>query len=155
MKWTRMQFRIYIDVLTRATKEDKGMQSDIKMEKIAIVFDDSCQFCQNQIKKIKSMDPINQFEYVPRSAENLTVRFPVLKEMNFDSGMRLITLDKQVYIGADAIHQIAKRLPSTKSFAWLYQLPVFKQVCRFVYKWIADNRQKLAAKCETGTCHFE
>ncbi|MBX9771945.1 MAG: DUF393 domain-containing protein [Candidatus Obscuribacterales bacterium] len=131
------------------------MQSDIKLEKVAIVFDDSCQFCQNQIKKIKSMDPLNQFEYVPRSADNLATRFPVLAQMNFDSGMRLITSDNRVYVGADAIHQIAKRLPSTKSVAWLYELPVIKQVCQLVYKWIAANRQKLAAKCETGTCHFE
>ena len=130
------------------------MQSDIKLEKIALVFDDSCQFCQNQIKKIKSMDSLNQFEYVPRSEANLAARFPVLAEMNFDSGMRLIK-DNHVYVGADAIHQIAKRLPSTKSFAWLYELPVIKQICRLVYKWIAANRQKLASKCETGTCHFE
>lgn len=131
------------------------MQSDIKLDKVAIVFDDSCQFCQNQIKKIKSMDPLNQFEYVPRSAADLANRFPVLAEMNFDSGMRLITTDNHVYVGADAIHQIAKRLPSTKSFAWLYELPVIKQICQLVYKWIAVNRQRLAAKCESGTCHFD
>jgi predicted DCC family thiol-disulfide oxidoreductase YuxK len=131
------------------------MQSNIELEKIAIVFDDSCQFCQRQIKKIKSMDPDNQFEYVPRSCPDLTIRFPVLKEMNFDSGMRLITTEGNVYVGADAIHQIAKHLPSTKPFAWLYQLPVIKQVCRLVYKWIADNRQKLAGQCETGTCHID
>lgn len=136
-------------------KENKSMQSDIRMQKVAIVFDDSCQFCQNQIKKIKSMDPDNQFDYVPRSSADLATRFPVLAEMNFDSGMRLITTEGQVFVGADAIHQIAKRLPSTRTFAWLYTLPVIKQVCQLVYKWIAANRQKLAGKCDTGTCHFE
>jgi len=131
------------------------MQFDIKLEKIAIVFDDSCQFCQNQIKKIKSMDPLNQFEYVPRSSTDLTDRFPMLKEMNFDSGMRLITTEGRVFVGADAIYQIARCLPSTKAIAWLYQVPLIKQVCQLVYKWIAANRQKLAASCESGTCHFE
>ncbi|MBX9879389.1 MAG: DUF393 domain-containing protein [Candidatus Obscuribacterales bacterium] len=131
------------------------MQSDMKQHKIAIVFDDSCQFCRNQIKKIKSMDPANQFDYVPRSAPDLVSRFPILKEMNFDSGMRLITTDNHVYVGADAIHQIARHLPATKSFAWLYQLPIINQVCKLVYKWIAANRKKLAGSCDTGTCHFE
>lgn len=131
------------------------MQSNIELKKIAVVFDDSCQFCQNQIKKIKSMDPDNQFEYVPRSAPDLTSRFPILKEMNFDSGMRLITTDNKVYVGADAIHQIARHLPSTKGFACLYQLPVIKQVCQLVYKWIAANRKKLAGQCDTGTCHLD
>jgi predicted DCC family thiol-disulfide oxidoreductase YuxK len=81
----------------------------------------------------------------------LLLRFPVLAQANFDSGMRFIALDGKVDVGADAVYQICRRLPSLRALAGLYPLPLINQASRLVYAVISANRKRLARNCDT-TC---
>ncbi|MBI1373506.1 MAG: DUF393 domain-containing protein [Phycisphaera sp.] len=120
-----------------------------------IVFDGDCPFCRQQIAKIRRMDRHDVFEYVPRQAEGLEQRFPKLAEGDFNTGMRLVHVDGTIDIGADAVYGIARRVGWWRWFAWLYRVPVLKQICRAGYAWIARNRQRLGKTCDNGACKID
>ena len=118
----------------------------------AVVYDGECSFCARQIEKFKSRDTDRIFEYVPRQAEGIDHRFPMLAEGDFNTGMRLVHTDASVSVGADAIYHIARRLKVWRWYAWLYRVPGLNGLCRAAYGWIARNRYRLAKKCDDGSC---
>src|SRR5262245_61337245 len=120
-----------------------------------VVYDGECPFCRKQVDRIRSRDVGDQFEYLPRQSASLTDRFPILAEADFNTGMRLVLPDGHVHVGADAVYQIARRLPRWRLVAWLYRVPILHALARRVYRWIAANRQRLGRDCSDGTCAIE
>lgn len=120
--------------------------------KPVVVFDGECAFCRNQVQRLQRMDKNNEIEFVPRQDPDVETRFPVLKSEDFNTGMRLIMPDGSLHTGADSFYEMAKILPATSGFAWLYRVPGVRQIAKLVYAWIAANRQRLAKHCDSGTC---
>jgi predicted DCC family thiol-disulfide oxidoreductase YuxK len=125
-----------------------------KPVKPVVIYDGECPFCIRQIERFKSLDPNNQFDYVPRQQPGVEDRFPILAHSDFDTGMRYIDINGKVEVGADAVYQIARRLPLFRPVAWIYRLPVCKQIVRLVYAWVAANRKRLGQTCENGACNI-
>lgn len=98
------------------------------------------------------MDRAGRFELVPRQSPDLDQRFPQLATSDFNTGMRFVAPDGAVSVGADAVYEIARRLPRTRWIAWLYRVPIVHAIARAVYAWIAANRYKLAGRCDTESC---
>ena len=117
-----------------------------------VIYDGECPFCTKQIRKMKSRDDRDAFEYVPRQTEGLERRFPVLAEADFNTGMRLLDTDGAVHVGADAVYRIARQLRGWRRWAWLYRVPGLGWLCRRIYAWIARNRQRLGRSCDDGAC---
>lgn len=117
-----------------------------------IVYDGDCPFCRKQIARIRRWDRAESFEYVPRRTPGLEERFPKLAEGDFNTGMRLVAPDGCIHVGADAVYQIAARLPFWRRLAWLYRIPGLHRLARAVYAWIAAHRMSLAASCDDGVC---
>ena len=113
-----------------------------------VVYDGECAFCRRQIARIRRYDRHDRFEYVPRQTPRLTDRFPALARGDFDTGMRLIMPDGRIYVGADSIYQIARRLAFFRWFTWLYRVPGIDVLARAVYGWIAARRQSLGRRCD-------
>lgn len=123
--------------------------------KAVIIYDGDCPFCISQIKRIQNLDPNNLFEYMARQQAEAEERFPILKSVDFNQGMRLITSDGHTFSGADAVYQIARRLPLTRFIAWVYCIPGIKQIAQLIYAWIAFNRQRLGKTCQDSLCKVE
>ncbi len=123
--------------------------------KDVIVYDGQCRFCQKQVERIRRWDSRSRFEYVPRQTPGLDERFPQLAQGDFNTGMRLIGEAGSVYVGADAVYQIATRLPRSRWIAWVYRVPVLHQLARGLYAWVAKNRQSLGGSCEDGACQID
>lgn len=119
------------------------------------MYDGQCPFCLRQVERIKLRDCNGVFEYVPRQTDDLERRFPMLAEGDFNSGMRLVHGDGSVSVGADAVYEIARRLPVWRAGAWLYRVPGLRAIFRALYAWVARNRYRLAPKCEDGACRIE
>lgn len=124
----------------------------MQQHKPAVIYDGACPFCIQHIERFKRMDVDAQFEYVPRQQPGLEERFPVLASSDFNTGMRYIGADGKVFVGADAVYQICKRLPAFRPVAWLYPLPGFNQISRAVYAWVAANRKRLGQTCDSDAC---
>ena len=91
------------------------------------------------------------FELVARHTEGVTERFPRLAEGDFNTGIRLITPDDAIHVGADAAYQIARRLRYWRGIAWLYFVPGIHWLTRAAYAWIAANRQLLGGKGQSDS----
>ena len=121
-----------------------------------IVYDGECGFCQGQVARIRRWDRRDAFEYVPRQTVGLVERFPVLASGDFETGMRLICRPDKVYVGADAVYEIARRLRGPRLIAWVYRVPLVHWTCRRMYAWVAANRARLGPaasdclKCADG-----
>jgi predicted DCC family thiol-disulfide oxidoreductase YuxK len=127
---------------------------DLAVENVnwTVVFDGECAYCQRQVARIRRLDVNRRFDLTPRQTEGLTARFPQLEQADFNSGMRLIGPEGRVYVGADAVYQIARRLPRWRRVAWMYRLPGLRRLLRAVYAWVAANRHALSGRCLDGTC---
>ncbi len=120
--------------------------------KPVIVFDGECSFCRRQIDRVRRKDRHELFEYAARQTPGLEDRFPALADSDFNTGMRLIEPDERLYVGADALYEITRRLKPWKWIAWIYRIPGLTQLFRAIYAWIAANRHRLGGRCENDAC---
>ena len=108
-----------------------------------LVYDGDCSFCRRWVARIAHIDRSGTFEFVARQTDGLIERFPRLDQGDFNTGMRLITPDDVIHVGADAAYQIARRLRYWRRIAWLYHVPGIHYLTRTGYAWIAARRQSL------------
>jgi predicted DCC family thiol-disulfide oxidoreductase YuxK len=126
-----------------------GTLSSLPVGKSVVVYDGECAFCRRAIEAIRVRDRNEQFVYLPRQTSGIEERYPELKLEDFNTGMRLFDSDGRMYIGADAIYEITSKLPYFHWFAWVYRLPLLKNMIRRVYSWIAANRLQLSRYCSS------
>ncbi|MGB7946913.1 MAG: DUF393 domain-containing protein [Candidatus Binatia bacterium] len=119
-----------------------------------VIYDGACAFCRRSIAAIRRRDRHGHFAYLPRQTPGIEARYPQLVLGDFDQGIRIVEPDGTMHIGADAIYQIASRLPYFRRFSWLYDLPLARHLTRHVYAWVATNRMKLSQYCVDGACEL-
>ena len=118
-----------------------------------VIYDGECRFCQWSVRRIRKLDRAGLFEYLPRQAPEVDERFPQLAESDFDTGLRFIRDGGEVRVGADALYEIYRRLPVYRFFAWVYRLPILRQLFRAGYAFVARNRYRFGrVECDTGSC---
>lgn len=123
------------------------------MEEQVIVYDGACRFCLWSVGRIRRLDVRGQFEYVPRQADGVEARFPKLAASDFNTGLRLVLRRDTVYVGADAVYEIYRRMPPFHRVAWLYRVPGLHRVFRMGYALVARSRHLFGrVACEAGTC---
>jgi len=105
------------------------------------------------MNRIQKLDKQDQFAYLPRQAPGIESRFPKLANSDFNTGMRLIVTDDDIYVGADAVYQIYRRLPPFHWVAWVYRVPILHWVFRAGYALIAKYRHLSGrVTCDTRAC---
>lgn len=123
------------------------------MSEKVVVYDGECRFCIWSVRRIQRLDKERQFEYVPRQVPDIEVRFPRLADSDFNTGLRLILNRDEIYVGADAVYEIYRRMPPFHLVAWLYRVPLLRGLCRAVYAFIARNRYRLGrVPCDEEVC---
>lgn len=127
------------------------MQPD-RLERNVVVYDGDCEFCRRQADRIRRKDRAGRFELLPKQHPDLSHRFPQLAGADLRQGMRLVTPTGRVYVGADAVHQIARQLPGWRLLAWLYHVPGLRQLLRAGYASVAAHRQSLSRNCHACAC---
>ena len=142
---------------TGGTHAAKGSTMKVAMtnalpRKSTVVYDGQCSFCRRWVARIARRYRNDALEFVARQTKGLTKRFPRLVEGDFNTGMRLITPDDAIHVGADAAYQIACHLRYWRWIAWLYHVPGIHSLTRALYAHIAANRQSQGGRCDDGTC---
>ena len=125
------------------------------MNKPIVVYDGECRFCIWSVRRIQKKDNRDQFDYLPRQTQGIEDHFPKLAESDFNTGMRLVMSHAEIYVGADAVYQIYRRLPPFHLLAWLYRVPGLHLLFRAGYALIARYRHLSGrVACDTGTCEL-
>jgi len=97
---------------------------------------------------MRRCDQQQQLEFIPRQSSDSEQRFPQIKDIDLDEGILLVEPSGKVYVAADAMYQIGKRLPGWKFIVWLYHVPGIKQATRKAYQTVAINRKHLGCKSD-------
>ena len=125
------------------------------MDRPLVVYDGECPFCQRQVELLRRWDRDGRFVPTPKQTPGLIERFPRLAESDFNTGMRLIETDGTIWVGADAVYHIARRLPGWRRVAWLYRAPGIHRLARVLYAWIAANRYRLVRRRCSKDCSLD
>jgi predicted DCC family thiol-disulfide oxidoreductase YuxK len=113
-------------------------------DKLIVLFDGVCNFCNGWVKLLIRHDRKDKFRFVPFQSEigsKLQYQLPII---NFEESVVLIERGK-VYYGADAALRIFYHLGGLwKCFAVFY---LFPKVLRYaVYSFISRNRYRWFGK---------
>lgn len=108
-----------------------------------VVYDAQCEFCRAQIERIRRSDRKGQFEFVSNRDAGLIDRHPQLAGHDLDDGLRVIVPTGEVFEGASAVHQVARRLRGFRMIAWVYRIIGMPRVLGTLYRWIARHRHQL------------
>lgn len=113
-----------------------------------VVYDGACPYCRRQMQVLARIDRRGVFRSVPFQDPDLAARYPVLAGSDLERGVRLIDTTGRITVGAEAVYQIARRLPGWRWPALLYRVPPMNWVGRGVYKWVSRNRHRLGVACD-------
>lgn len=101
------------------------------------------------------MDDRGSMQYFARQEAWTEDHFPAIKSIPLDDGILYISPQGKISIAADAIYEIACQLPKMRYFAWLYKVPLLKQLFQLGYKVVAKHRKRLGQTCSDGICNIE
>lgn len=119
-----------------------------------VLYDGHCRFCSSQVDTLRKMARKGAIDPVSFQDEGVLEQFPGVTYDECMRAMQLVTPDGRVYSGFEAaVRAVATRRVLGK-LAFIYYVPIIKQLCDLVYWVIARNRYRLAGKqpCEDGTC---
>lgn len=129
------------------------MQNTTNQEtKPCVIYDGECRFCIDKINRIKKLDRNSELMYIPRQDPAAEAEYPQIKNVDLEEGLLFVAEDGTVHVAADAIYQIACVVPDGKRVAWLYRVPIIKQIIQIGYRIIAINRKRLGQTCDNGLC---
>jgi predicted DCC family thiol-disulfide oxidoreductase YuxK len=123
-----------------------------------LLYDGRCRFCRAQLKRLIPLARANTIEPMSFHKPGVLERFPGLSFDECMTAMHLVAPDGRVYKGFEAAVRALMTRPILGWPAHAYYLPGIRQVCDFVYAWIAANRYRLSRKklsasyCSEGTC---
>jgi predicted DCC family thiol-disulfide oxidoreductase YuxK len=126
-------------------------QTTTALQPATVIYDGKCGFCRTKIQDIQRLDSERQLQFMPRQNAETEQRFPQIKSLELNEGILLIDQHGQIYVAADAMYEIGRRLPKTRAISSIYRLPIIKQIIQLGYKFIAANRHRLGgsgSSCE-------
>ena len=110
------------------------------MSQYYVIYDDNCPVCCASVEKVRKLDRLGLVNCIPLSlVPNRPQRGMPGKERLADQ-LHLITPEKKVYRGAEAVGVLASLFPSSRYLGAFIMLPVIRVVARHVYRIVARHR---------------
>jgi hydroxyacylglutathione hydrolase len=116
-----------------------------------VLYDGQCEICQACVSWLKTLDRHNETICLPISVETLR---EVGSRLRMDECLRqlhVVTPKGEIYVGWDAVTCLARLCPATWLVGAIGEWPLFRQIGRGLYGFVARNRYSLS-KCRGGAC---
>lgn len=129
-------------------------------ERALVLYDGECRFCRAQMNNLLRLARPNALEPLSFQDEGVLERFEGITWEECMEAMHLITPDGRVYRGMEAAARAVTTRRILGAFAWLYYVPLLRQLLDAFYRWIAKRRyaiagRELRADCESAcAAHF-
>ncbi len=114
------------------------------MNKALVIYDGDCGLCEKSRRLFKKLDFFDRFEWQPLQNSAIYANHPTITQESCKKEVKLISLNGEISGGADAIIKICLKLPLAIPFGILFWPPPMRQLARWLYKKVADNRYKLS-----------
>lgn len=109
-----------------------------------LIYDDHCQICNTGVGKIRRLDKTGLVKLIPLSDPQLPFEFTMPSKVEMQNQMHLISPDRKVYKGADAIARVAEIFPESKLAGKIISFPLIRPIARLIYGLVAKNRLRLS-----------
>jgi predicted DCC family thiol-disulfide oxidoreductase YuxK len=120
-----------------------------------VLYDGHCRFCTSSVQSLRRFDGKERLRYVSLHDPSVAQEFPDLTIDQMMKEMWVAARDGRRYAGADAIRYLSRKLPMLYPLAPIMYFPGLMPICRWVYRWVAENRYRIAGKtCDSGTCNL-
>lgn len=116
------------------------------------LYDGQCEICQAFISWLRVLDRTEQVKPIPLEAAELDALCADLSLEQCLRELHVISPDRSVYRGWDAVARLARLFPATWLVGALGSIPPFRWACSAGYRFVARNRYALS-KCRGGACH--
>lgn len=118
----------------------------MKYQRVAVVYDDQCHFCQALIRWLQWLDQDKRLMYVPIDPALLPKVHPKLTAEACRWEMHVVTPEGQIFAGWDGVVYLARLFPLTWLIGVFGSITPFRCLGRRLYRFIACHRSGLS-KC--------
>jgi len=112
-----------------------------------VIYDGTCGMCSKSVRRIRKMDRVGVFDYVPYQAPDLLARFPKLNLEACEREIFVVTPAGDIRGGPEGVAEILKAC-GWKVTPALMTAPGMRWFARRVYNLIAENRKAIGGTCE-------
>ena len=127
-----------------------------------ILYDGQCRFCDAGSRQLLRMARRGAIDRVDFQQPGALDPFPGLTHDACMKQMYLVAPDGRLYAGFEAAVRAVVTRRVIGGIAYVYYVPGVRQLCDWLYRWIAARRYRLlvkkaaAGECESGACavHF-
>jgi len=118
-----------------------------------VLYDGQCMFCTSGVKTISRLDLNHRLRLLSLHDPEVATAYPDLTHEQLMEQMWIVGANGQKYGGADSIAYLSTRLPMLYPLAPVLNFPGTMPLWRWMYRWIARNRYRIAGKqCDNGSC---
>jgi predicted DCC family thiol-disulfide oxidoreductase YuxK len=114
------------------------------MNKTIVFYDGGCSMCVGITGWISKLDGKRQFELIPYQNGDYLKAYPQINPADCEKEIHVVTRNGNVIRGADAMLEIWRTLGHpTSFFAYVFRLPPFIWIGRFIYRIVARYRKSI------------
>lgn len=107
-----------------------------------MVYDGECGFCKKWITRWKFLTR-DQVYYRPY--QEIALQFPSIPISEFETAVKLITQEGEVFSGAEAVYRALAYVSFWKWLWFLYRkLPLFRWISDRAYGWVSSHRRQIS-----------
>ncbi|MGE0480565.1 MAG: thiol-disulfide oxidoreductase DCC family protein [Phycisphaerae bacterium] len=128
---------------TAAETPDVAPQPRAAPRPAVVLYDAECAFCRRRVEWIRARAAAGAFEYLPIGSTEADARYPALRDLPIDAGMRVVVSEHGCAVGLDAVVEVLARLPQWRLLAAMLRLPGLHTVFGWLYRLIARHRRLL------------
>jgi predicted DCC family thiol-disulfide oxidoreductase YuxK len=110
------------------------------MDQYHLIYDDKCPLCTACIERLRQRDRIELVKYVPLSSLRDDPRLRPSAIERLKQEVHLITPQRQVYRGAEAVGVLARVLPGSRFIGAFILFPGIRYLARHIYRMVARHR---------------
>jgi len=119
-----------------------------------VVYDEQCEICQAGVSWLEILDRRERVVCHPIEPDILAQVHPTLTVEACLRELHVVTPDRSVVVGWDAVAALARLFPETWLIGAAGVVPGVRSALRALYRFVARNRYELS-KCRGGACRVE
>jgi predicted DCC family thiol-disulfide oxidoreductase YuxK len=120
--------------------------------RLTVFYDADCGICQASARLMVRLDARHQLNMVPLQTAPTTAETPSPDEL-LDS-LHALDGDGRWWVGADAVIEIARRVPALRPLALATRVPFAVRALEIVYGLVARNRHRLSRILRLAACRL-
>lgn len=129
----------------------------MKVAPITVLYDGDCRLCTRLAYAVVDRFGSERVRLENFQEPGVLARYPGVTRDAAMKKMHAVNADGRVFAGAEAFARIAASARFVGWLAWIYYVPVVRQIANLAYTHVAKRRYRRLGRaevCEGGTCHL-